>query len=321
MIVIPWPYPRQGEAYGSGVRNVLRRRRPETYSGGECVGPERVGDARIVCIGEASHGTHEFYAWRATLTRRLVEEKGFDLVGVEGDWPDCYRVNCSATGSRSASADPKQALEGFERWPTWMWANEEVVDLTRWLRKLNMGRSPDRRVGFYGLDVYSLWESIRAVLDHLEQHHPQHLDAALEACRCLEPYAEDPQSYARSTRVVPTGCEVEVVGMLGDLLQRHAATPTGTTPTPPSRPSRTHGQRSVPRPTTGPWSQAVPSRGTSATPTWPTRSTSCWTTTRAGGPVRRPRPQHRDAKPCKGTWPTMQMSADRWLCAIDVARP
>jgi erythromycin esterase len=183
---------------------------------------ERIGDARIVCIGEASHGTHEFYAWRAMVTRRLVQEKGFGLVGVEGDWPDCYRVSCSVTGSTSAPADPKQALEGFERWPTWMWANEEVVDFTRWLRRHNMTRPRDERVGFHGLDVYSLWESLRAVLDHLERHHPQHVDAALEACRCLEPYAEDPQSYARSTRIVPTGCEVEVVGMLGDLLQRHA---------------------------------------------------------------------------------------------------
>jgi erythromycin esterase len=182
---------------------------------------ERIGDARVVCIGEASHGTHEFYAWRATLTRRLVEEKGFDLVGVEGDWPDCYRVHCSVTATRSAPQDPQEALESFERWPTWMWANEEVADFTRWLREHNTRRPSNRRVGFYGLDVYSLWESLRAVLDHLERHHPEHLDTALEACRCLEPYAEDPQSYARSTRIVPTGCEPEVVGMLSDLLERH----------------------------------------------------------------------------------------------------
>ena len=183
---------------------------------------DRIGDARVVCLGEASHGTHEYYAWRATLTRRLIEEKGFDLVGVEGDWPDCYRVSCSVTGSTSAPEDPEEALKSFERWPTWMWANEEVVDFTRWLREHNMGRPAHDRVGFYGLDVYSLWESLRAVLDYLEEHHPEDLDAAVEACRCLEPYAEDPQAYARSTRIVPTGCEREVVGMLSDLLQRHA---------------------------------------------------------------------------------------------------
>jgi erythromycin esterase len=188
---------------------------------------DRIGDARVVCLGEASHGTHEFYAWRATLTRRLVEEKGFSLVGVEGDWPDCYRVSCSVTGSRSAPSDPREALESFERWPTWMWANEEVVDFTRWLRRHNMARPVEQRVGFYGLDVYSLWESLRAVLDYLGEHHPDDLDAAVEACRCLEPYAEDPQAYARSTRIVPSGCEPEVVRLLTDLLQRHAGDTDG----------------------------------------------------------------------------------------------
>jgi erythromycin esterase len=183
---------------------------------------ERIGDARVVCLGEASHGTHEYYAWRATLTRRLVAEKGFDLVGVEGDWPDCYRVSCSVTGSPSAPQDPREALQSFERWPTWMWANEEVVDFVRWLREHNMTRPADQRAGFYGLDVYSLWESLRAVLDYLAEHHPEDLEAALEACRCLQPYAEDPQAYARSTRIVPTGCEAEVVAMLSDLLLRHA---------------------------------------------------------------------------------------------------
>ena len=182
----------------------------------------RIGEARVVCIGEASHGTHDFYAWRATLTRRLVEEHGFDLVGVEGDWPDCHRVHCSVVGSPAAPDDPRAALERFERWPTWMWANEEVAGFTRWLRSHNLEREPEQRVGFHGLDVYSLWESLRAVLDHLRERYPDDLDAALQAVECFEPYAEDPQAYARSTRIVPTGCEVEVVELLTDLLERHA---------------------------------------------------------------------------------------------------
>jgi len=123
---------------------------------------ERIGDARVVCIGEASHGTHEFYEWRAELTKRLIEETGFDLVAVEGDWPDCYQVHRSVTGGPGAPPDPRDALAGFVRWPTWMWANREVLDFTRWLRRLNDQRAPERRVGFYGLDVYSLWESLRA---------------------------------------------------------------------------------------------------------------------------------------------------------------
>jgi erythromycin esterase len=183
---------------------------------------DRIGQARVVCIGEASHGTHEFYEWRDLLTRRLIEEKGFDFVGVEGDWPDCYAVHRSVVAAASAPEDPRDALSGFARWPTWMWANEEVLAFTRWLRGLNTTRPPGRRVGFYGLDVYSLWESLRAVIDYLDRRYPEHLQAALEACCCFEPYAEDPQAYARATRFVPTDCEMEVVGLLTDLLQRHA---------------------------------------------------------------------------------------------------
>ncbi|RJT96965.1 hypothetical protein D6T65_14715 [Arthrobacter frigidicola] len=123
---------------------------------------ERIGDARYVFIGEASHGTHKFYAWRAALSRRLVEEKGFSFVAVEGDWPDCYAVHRSETRAPEAPEDPREALRGFDRWPTWMWANDEVADFARWLRDGNAARGPDRRVGFYGLNVYSLWESLRA---------------------------------------------------------------------------------------------------------------------------------------------------------------
>jgi erythromycin esterase len=181
---------------------------------------DRIGEARVVCIGEASHGTHEFYRWRALLTRRLVVERGFDLVAVEGDWPDCHRVSCSVTGAGSAPDDPRRALADFARWPTWMWANEEVAEFTRWLRAENLRRPEAERVGFYGLDVYSLWDSVHAVLEHLRENHPAHVEAALEACRCLEPYAEDPQAYARATRLVPRSCELEVVSMLGEVLER-----------------------------------------------------------------------------------------------------
>ncbi|WP_294563870.1 erythromycin esterase family protein [uncultured Arthrobacter sp.] len=178
---------------------------------------ERIGDARYVLIGEASHGTHEFYAWRAALSRRLIEEKGFSFVAVEGDWPDCYAVQRSVTCAQEAPEDPREALRGFDRWPTWMWANDEVADFARWLRNGNAAREPDRRVGFYGLDVYSLWESLRAALEYLEEHHPQHVGAAHEAFRCLEPYAEDPQSYARAAQWVPDGCEPEVLRLLAEL--------------------------------------------------------------------------------------------------------
>ncbi len=181
---------------------------------------DRIGDRHYVCIGEASHGTHEFYEWRARLTRRLIAEKGFTFVAVEGDWPDCYSVSRCVTGAESAPQDPLTVLGDFDRWPTWMWANHEVLGFTRWLRDWNQQRPEPARVGFYGLDVYSLWESLRAVLDYLQEHRPDAVGAAMEAWRCFEPYAEDPQAYARATRLVPTDCELEVVRLLSGLLEQ-----------------------------------------------------------------------------------------------------
>ena len=178
---------------------------------------DRVGDARFVLLGEASHGTHEFYAWRAAITRRLIEEHGFSFVAVEGDWPDCWDVHRSVTLAPEAPSDPATVLAGFDRWPTWMWANRDVVRFTRWLRRHNAGRSADDRVGFFGLDVYSLWDSLRAVLDYLREHEPEHVDAAVAAFRCFEPYAEDPQAYALATQLVPTSCQDPVLVMLGEL--------------------------------------------------------------------------------------------------------
>jgi erythromycin esterase len=179
---------------------------------------ERIGDAHYVLLGEASHGTHDYYAWRAALTRRLFLEKGFSFVAVEGDWPDCYRVNRSVTLADDAPEDPVEALRGFERWPTWMWANTDVAGFVRWLRDHNAALPADRRVGFFGLDVYSLWDSLHATLDYLREHQPENLEPALDAFACFEPYAQDPQAYAMATRLVPTSCEAEVVRLLRELV-------------------------------------------------------------------------------------------------------
>ena len=183
---------------------------------------DRVGGARVVMLGGASHGTHEFYRWRAALTRRLIVEKGFSFVAVEGDWPDCDRVDRAVRCAPGAPDDPRDALAAFERWPTWMWANEEVVDFTRWLRAHNSGLDPRERVGFHGLDVYSLWESLREVLVHLREHDPAEVPTALAAYRCFEPYGESARDYAMATRLVPTGCEDEVVDLLVRLRERAA---------------------------------------------------------------------------------------------------
>ncbi len=178
---------------------------------------ERIGQARFVLIGEASHGTHEYYAWRAELTQRLLAEQGFSFVAVEGDWPDCARLDRWVRGGDGRSA--QDILRTFERWPTWMWANREVEAFLTWLRGWNAERRPDDRAGFHGLDVYSLWQSLRTVMEYLEEHDGEAAATARRAWSCFEPYDEDPQQYALATRVVPSSCEDEVVDLLQRLLR------------------------------------------------------------------------------------------------------
>ncbi len=176
-----------------------------------------VGDARYVLIGEASHGTSDFYTWRARLSQRLIAEKGFSFVSVEGDWPDAYRVNRYVKGYLDSGAEARDVLASFDRWPTWMWANWEVTAFVRWLRAHNDRLPPEQRVGFYGLDVYSLWESMRAIMDYLEETDPEAAQTAREAYLCFEPYGQDVQRYAWATAMVPTTCEDEVVQLLAEL--------------------------------------------------------------------------------------------------------
>jgi erythromycin esterase-like protein len=180
---------------------------------------DRIGDARIVAIGEASHGTHEYYAWRAALTRRLIEERGFRFVAVEGDWPDCYRVNRSVRLREGADQDPRDALDAFGRWPTWMWANDDVVEFCRWLRAFNAARPEPERVGFYGIDVYSLWDSMYGLVEWLREHEPEHVETAGRALRCFEPFGEDGAEYAFASRFAPTSCEQAAVDLLRSLCE------------------------------------------------------------------------------------------------------
>ncbi|HEX9485112.1 MAG TPA: erythromycin esterase family protein, partial [Gemmatimonadaceae bacterium] len=114
---------------------------------------DAIGDARFVLLGEATHGTSEFYTWRAEISKRLILEKGFSFIAVEGDWPDCYRVNRYAKWMTDSGTSAEEVLHAFVRWPTWMWANHEVVDLVEWLRDHNHRLSEAQQVGFYGLDV------------------------------------------------------------------------------------------------------------------------------------------------------------------------
>ena len=179
---------------------------------------EQIGDARYVLLGEASHGTSDYYVWRARISQRLIQEKGFSFIAVEGDWPDCFQVNRYVKGRPDVGGNPQAVLRGFTRWPTWMWGNWEVVALAEWLRRHNASRPEQRRVGFYGLDVYSLWESLDAVLRYLERVDGRALEAARRAYECFEPYGGEGEAYARArVALVPASCEQEVVAMLTEL--------------------------------------------------------------------------------------------------------
>jgi erythromycin esterase-like protein len=184
---------------------------------------ERIGDARVVLIGEATHGTDEFYRIRADLTCALIQQHGFKLVCVEADWPDAYRAN---RWVRHASADPDavSALADFTRFPRWMWRNTAVVDFLIWLRAYNAGTdSPAAQVGFYGLDLYSLHASMEAVLRYLARIDPDAARRARTRYACFEDFSTDPQGYGyAATLGLSRSCENDVVAQLVDLRQRAA---------------------------------------------------------------------------------------------------
>jgi erythromycin esterase-like protein len=184
---------------------------------------ELIGDARFVLLGEASHGTHEFYRERAEITKRLIAEKGFTAVAVEADWPDAYRVNCYVRGAGD-DRDANEALGGFRRFPTWMWRNTVVLDFVEWLRNHNRGLPPNApKVGFYGLDLYSLYASIEAVIRYLDAVDPEAAGRARERYACLEHFGQDAQSYGLAAGFgAAESCEEEVVKQLVEL-RRHAA--------------------------------------------------------------------------------------------------
>ena len=184
---------------------------------------ELVGDARVVLLGEATHGTHEFYHERARITQRLIEEKGFTVVAVEADWPDAYRVNRFVRGTGEDSS-AREALDGFRRFPTWMWRNTDVLALVDWLREYN-GSLPDgaARVGFYGLDLYSLFASIEAVIGYLDEVDPEAARRARYRYGCFEHFGEDSQAYGYAAEMgITPGCEDQAVQQLVEL-QRRAA--------------------------------------------------------------------------------------------------
>lgn len=179
---------------------------------------ERLSDTQYVLLGEASHGTSEYYRWRSWLSAQLIQKHDFSFVAVEGDWTDCYEVNRYVKGLDDEMT-AREVLSAFERWPTWMWANWEVLEFLEWLASHNEGRTDGEMVGFYGLDVYSLFKSMRALIEYLDDIDPDAAADARAAYRCFEPYRKDAREYARAVRLAPESCEDEVVEVLAEFIE------------------------------------------------------------------------------------------------------
>jgi erythromycin esterase-like protein len=168
-----------------------------------------IGDKRVVLLGEASHGTAEYYNWRAALSKRLIQEKGFDFIAVEGEWADSYRVNTFIKGPQQDNAAAVQLLRHYNRWPTWMWGNYEVASLVTWLNSYNQQPTGGQKVGFYGLDVYCLWEALEDIMPYLKDTNDEVLKAAQRAHRCFQPYTDDAQAYALAVARASDNCRTE----------------------------------------------------------------------------------------------------------------
>jgi protein-L-isoaspartate(D-aspartate) O-methyltransferase len=178
----------------------------------------RIGDARVVLIGEASHGTSEFYRMRARITRELIAKKNFSFVAIEGDWPDAARIDNYVRHFETAPSE----WTAFARFPAWMWRNRETREFVDWLRVHNAGLEPARRAAFHGLDLYSLFNSIEAVLKYLDDVDPEAARIARSRYGCLTPWQADPATYGRATLTQGyQNCEQDVVHMLTDLVHKH----------------------------------------------------------------------------------------------------
>jgi erythromycin esterase-like protein len=182
---------------------------------------QKIGDARFVFIGEATHGSEEFYQSRIRITQRLIQEKGFMAIAIEGDWPDAYTIHRYIQGQLNY-AQPKEALADFNRFPTWMWRNTTMPPFLQWLREHNAGLPSNRQLGFYGLDLYSLNASMQAVIAYLMKLDPQAAQRARKRYACFDHTSLDPQTYGYLTNIgIKKSCIHEAVAVLVDL-QRNA---------------------------------------------------------------------------------------------------
>jgi len=183
-----------------------------------------IANKRLVLLGEASHGTHEFYDYRASITRRLVTNHGFVAVAVEGDWPDALRADRFVRGQSSDDDDAAAALGAFERFPRWMWRNDDVAVMLSWLASVNAEQPEHKRVGFYGLDLYSMHSSMKAVIDYLGDTDPAAVARARQRYACFDHMGGDPHHYGLQAHLgIGPKCETEVVAQLVEMQLRKLA--------------------------------------------------------------------------------------------------
>jgi len=177
---------------------------------------------RVVLLGEASHGTQEFYSCRRVISERLMQEHGFNFIAVEGDWPDCAKINEFVKGGEIESPSTESAesvLHSFTRWPTWMWSNTEIAHLMRAMKRINKDKDIESKVGFYGLDVYSLFDSVEQVTKRLKELDPDLARLAEKRYKYFGRFGRDEKKYIESLSRYPEGNKKEVVQMARDLLK------------------------------------------------------------------------------------------------------
>jgi erythromycin esterase-like protein len=210
----------RSSAQQKGLDDFIRANVNELHSSSDLdILISHAADKKIVLLGEASHGTHEYYAWRDSISRRLISEHNFNFIAVEGDFAMLFELNRYVKDMPGAASSAREVLVQIDRWPLWMWGNEETVALAEWLKEYNQGRDASDKVGFYGMDVYDEWRSKRAVLNFLRDKNPTLYSKAKQSYDCFMPFVDNSWDYARAAVSGDVNCSErpgEVIGYFSD---------------------------------------------------------------------------------------------------------
>jgi erythromycin esterase len=209
-----------GTINGSELLNHIKSKAIKLHTSA-CLNPliESAADKKLVLLGEASHGTHEYYTWRDSISRRLIIEHGFNFIVVEGDFASLFEINRYVKNLPGAAQTAEDAMSGLNRWPQWMWGNHEVLSMVKWLRSHNDWLPQERKIGFYGMDVYDEWRSKEVLLELLLEADPELHRQAMEQLKCFALYWGDSWAYARDARKTGIDCSGSTEELVNILLQ------------------------------------------------------------------------------------------------------